>query len=139
MKSAWNALRALYVADATLVALLASDENGDPAIYPQLRDAVEDAADFPMVTTPGASGERRQSVRAGDVEISTWLAVHMQDEDPEATRDAIDERMVELAEGTLDVAWFYDGVRVSVRTAGMRDANLADRLRRRRIWTVGVA
>ena len=35
-------------------------------------------------------------------------------------------------------AWFFEGVRVSVRTIGMRDVALDDRLRRRRIWTVGV-
>lgn len=139
MKSAWNALYDLLSNDATLIALLAADANADPAIYPQMREDVEAEGDFPMITTPGTSGERRLNAASGDVEISTWATVLTSQADPEGTRDAIDERMVALAAATMVTAWFFDGVRVSVRTVGTRDVNQEDRLRRRRIWSVGVA
>ncbi len=140
MKSAWNALYSLLSADATLAALLAVDENGDPAIYPHMREDVEEEGAFPMVTTPGVSGEDRLNPTQGDVEISTWATVFVRGhEDPDAVLHSIDERMVALAEGTMTAAWIYDGVRVSVRTLGMREVYLPDRIRRRRVWTVGVA
>jgi len=139
MKSAWDALYSLFANDATLVALLASDGAGAPAIYPEFREDVEAEGDYPMITSPGTSGERRLNKDQADVEISTWITVLTSQTDPEGRRDSIDERMVALADATLRSAHTFDGVRVSVRTVGMRDANQDGRLRRRRIWTVGVA
>ncbi|HSV91725.1 MAG TPA: hypothetical protein VLH81_01565 [Desulfobacterales bacterium] len=138
MKSPWNALRSLFAADATLTGLLARDAHGDAAIYPEMRADLVAEADYPMVTTPGASGESRVSASQADAEISTWLTVSDTQTDPEGIRDSIDERMVALAFGTIRSAWFFEGVRVSVRTLGMRDANQPGLLRRRRVWTVGV-
>lgn len=139
MKSAWNALYSLFGKDAILAGYLASGADGKPAIYPEFREDVEAEGDFPMITSPGTSGEARLNASQGDVEISTWLTVLTSQADPEGTRDAIDERMVALADATIRSAWTFEGVRVSVRTIGMRDANQPLKLRRRRIWTVGVA
>lgn len=139
MKAPWNALYALWSADDDLVALLAADERGDPAIYPAMRDEVEDVDAFPMLTTPGLTSQARPYPTLGDSEISTWLTVlEHPHQDPEGLRDAIELRLAELAEGTQAGAWFFEGVRVSVRLVGVRDANQPGRLRRRHIWTVGV-
>ena len=139
MKSAWAALYDLWSKDETLVALLAEDAAGDPAIYPYMREDVQAVGDFPMITTPGVSGEDRANLTQGDVEISTWITVLTSASDPDGALHSIDEAMLDAAADTMESAHFFDGVRISVRTLGMREINESDRLRRRRIWTVGVA
>jgi len=137
--SAWDALYDLFSEDATLAALLATNADTKPAIYPHMREAVEGEGDFPTITTPGASGESRLNKNQADVEISTWVTVLTSEADPEGKRHAIDERMVALADATIRSRHAFSGVRISVRTFGMRDIAEPDRLRRRRIWSVGVA
>lgn len=138
MKSPWEALYALWSADAALVAMLGSDEAGDPSIWPEMRDQVEELGAFPMISTPGLTSMARLTPGTGDVEVSTWLTVLTTDDDPDGVRDAVELRLVELAEGTQASAWTFEGVRVGVRLLGARDANQDGRLRRRHIWAVGV-
>lgn len=131
------ALMALWAADATLKGLTVTMPDGQAGFFPNWPEEELDATEYPRVTTPGVSGSDFLAPTVGDFEVSFWIHVPISLPDPDATVEAIHQRMLALAHNQ---SWKHGAalIPINARSLGSRDSNESKMLRRRTVWRVGV-